>query len=78
MADNSLYGAALEWIWGPWCSEGQMGARVGMNNVCEIEVEKLPGPLGYYEVAIIRRDDGSADEIMPLHMAEAFRLMARN
>ncbi len=65
---------ALEWIWGPWHEEGQSGARVGYDNVAEILVNRLAGPMGWYDVAVISRCDGSPDEIIPLHMAEHMKL----
>lgn len=74
MTSELLQGQALEWIWGPWHEEGQSGARVGFNNVVEIEVSRLAGPMGFYDVAVICRDDGTPEEIMPIHMAESLSL----
>ena len=52
------------------------GARVGHENVVEIVVSQLAGPMGYYDVAIVRRDNSDPDEIFPLHFMESIRLLA--
>ncbi len=74
MISDIQQGQALEWIWGPWCEGGQSGARVGYGAGAGIEVGQFAGPMGWYDVAVISRSDGSPDEIMPLHMAECMKL----
>ena len=70
-------GQRLEWVWGQYNEEWQIGARVGYNAVVSIEVGQLPGPMGYFNVAVVVRDDERADEIIPLHMAESIKLKER-
>lgn len=69
-------GQKIEAIWTPLNAEGeQAGGWVGRYNVVEIEISQCAGPMGWYDVAIIRRDNGDADMIVPVHMAEYIGLM---
>lgn len=60
--------------------EGSSGecfyARVGCNGCIGIEVNHLPGPMGWYLVAVIHHHD-APDKIMPLHMAEMIEVWAQ-
>lgn len=71
MTNSALQqGQKLEYIWGPMDAEGEAsGGRVGFGGVTEIEVGRCEGPMGYYDVAIIRHS-GKPDCIVPVHMAE--------
>ena len=51
-------------------------ATVGHNQITEIEIGQCRGPMGFYDVAIIRRGGVERpDELMPVHMAEYVRLL---
>lgn len=50
-----------------WCPDGMVGGEVGRNGVVAIIVDQLPGPMGWYLVARIKRE--GRDSIIPLHMA---------
>jgi hypothetical protein len=43
---------------------------VGSNKVESITVTKLAGPMGWYDCALVRYEDGHPDQIHPLHMME--------
>lgn len=69
-------GQKLETIWTPLNADGeQAGGWVGRGNVVEIEISQCAGPMGWYDVAIIRHDNGKADVIVPVHMAEYVELL---
>lgn len=63
-------------IYTPVDTYGESGVwRVGRNAVVEIEISQCAGPMGWYDVAIIRHDDGKAEAIVPVHMAEQVELL---
>ena len=67
-------GQSLAACYGPESSEGSFsGGAVGHRGVIAITVGQLAGPMGFYDVAIIKRE-GEGDLFMPLHMAEEIRL----
>lgn len=71
-------GQKLEAIYGPLDREGdQQGGTVGLRGVIEIEVGQCPGPMAWYDVAIIRYEH-KPTEIMPVHMAEYIRLLKQS
>ena len=71
-------GQKIDAIWGPVDSGGgQSGGTVGLWGVTEIEISRCAGPMGWFDVAIIRREGkpDHGDEIVPIHMAEFVRLL---
>ena len=63
-------GDKLAAIWGPADAEGgQSGGQVGTLGVTDITIDQLAGPMGFYLVAVLKRD-AWPDAIVPLHMAE--------
>ena len=59
-----------------WADEGQTGGKVGSRGVLSITVDQLPGPMGYYFVAVLKCDNNEpwesappTESIIPLHMA---------
>lgn len=71
-------GQMIDAIFCPGDSDGeQAGSAVGYDQVTEIEIGQCAGPMGWYDVAIIRRaGTGRQDEIVPVHMAEFIRINA--
>ena len=68
-------GQMIDAILGPEDSaRDQAGGAVGFGGVYEIEIGQCAGPMGWYDVAIIRRAN-EPDQIMPVHMAEYIRLL---
>lgn len=56
--------------------ENPSGGAVGYDQVTSIEVGQCAGPMGWYDVAVIKRKGTlRADEILPIHMAEYIRLL---
>ena len=55
-------------------TEGADGSSLyyehGYKGVTEIRVGQLRGPMGFYDVAIVKFDE-SPEEIIPLHMLES-------
>lgn len=80
MSDGALkQGQKLEAIWTPLNADGeQAGGWVGRRNVVEIEISQCAGPMGWYDVAIIRRDNEMGDVIVPIHMAEYIELLTED
>ena len=74
MASELPQGQALANIWGPYNDAGQAGGRVGYDGVTSIEIGRLAGPMGWFDVAVIYRGNGRGDVIMPLHMAETITI----
>lgn len=67
-------GQKIDAIFGPTDDHGDSaGGAVGHDQITEIEISQCAGPMGWYDVAIIRREK-RADELMPVHMAEYIRL----
>jgi len=67
-------GQSLAACYGPESSEGSFSSwTVGYKGVIAITVGQLAGPMGFYDVAIIKRE-GESDLLMPLHMAEEITL----
>ncbi len=67
-------GQKIDAIFCPTGSDGeQSGGAVGYDGVTEIEIDRCAGPMGWYDVAIIRRDL-RPEELVPVHMAEYIRL----
>lgn len=60
-------GDRLVSVWVP----GEVQYHAGKQGVVSIGVNQLPGPMGFYLVANIVREEGT-DIIVPLHMAEGF------
>jgi len=50
------------------------GWKVG-NPVLGISIDQLPGPMGFYLVAVVRFEDDRADLLIPLHMADSFEAL---
>jgi hypothetical protein len=48
-------------------AEGAQPWRVGFHGVASITVSQLAGPMGWYDVAVIKWDNGRPDQLMPLH-----------
>ena len=70
-------GQMLDAVFCPEMDDGSnSGGAVGYDQVTEIEVAQARGPMGFYDVAVIRRGTSRPDEIIPLHMAEYVRLAA--
>ncbi len=69
-------GQMINAIFGPEMQDGDSaGGAVGYDQVTEIEIGQCRGPMGWYDVAIIRRGSTDrADEIIPVHAAEHIRL----
>lgn len=69
-------GQMIDAIFTPQTQDGeQSGGAVGYDQVTEIEIGKCAGPMGWYDVAILRRQGtGRPDEIVPIHMAEYVRV----
>ena len=70
-------GQKIDAIFTPQTQDGeQSGAAVGFDQVTEIEIGQCAGPMGWYDVAIIKRAGVvRSDEIVPVHMAEYVRLL---
>lgn len=68
-------GQKLEAVYGPFPISGEdpAGGAVGYDQVTEITVDRAAGPMGWYDVAVIKRSGGRRDVVMPLHMAEEIR-----
>ena len=63
-------GDKLTAIYGPTDADGGMsGGEVGRHDVTDITIDQLAGPMGFYLVAVVKRETWP-DFIMPLHMAE--------
>jgi hypothetical protein len=72
-----LQGQLLDAVFCPETADGSnCGGAVGCDQVTEIMVSQARGPMGFYDVAVIRRGTSRPDEIVPLHMAEYVRLAA--
>ncbi|MBV7408717.1 hypothetical protein [Maritimibacter sp. DP1N21-5] len=73
---NLHQGQELDAVFGPENEIGEYSfGKVGRNGVTRIVVKQLAGPMGFYDVAVIVREDtDEPDEIIPLHMAEFIRL----
>ena len=70
-----IQGQSLAACLGPERSDGNYsGGVVGHEGVVAITVGQLRGPGGFYDVAIIERED-ECDCLMPLHMADEIRLI---
>ena len=71
-----LQGQKLEAVYCPWPPDGETpsGGAVGCDQVIEIVVDRAAGPMGWYDVAIIKRGGLRPEVIVPLHMAEEIRL----
>lgn len=52
----------------------QQGGTVG-GEVRSIHVDQLPGPMGFYLVAVITFESSKADKIIPLHMAQTIEVL---
>lgn len=74
---ESIYkrGQKLEAVYCPWPPDGETpsGGAVGYDQVTEIVVDRAAGPMGWYDVAVIKRGGLRPDMIVPLHMAEEIR-----
>lgn len=69
-------GQKIDAIFTPQTQDGeQSGAAIGFDQVTEIVIDQCAGPMGWYEVAVIKRGGVERpDEIVPVHMAEYIRL----
>ena len=68
-------GQRLAACYGPKSSKGDFSSwTVGHKGVIAITVGQLAGAMGFYDVAIIKRE-GGCDLLIPLHMAEEIRLV---
>ena len=68
-------GQALQAIATPdYSAEGAAPWVVGQNGVRSITVSQLAGPMGWYDVAVIRWSCGRPDQIHPLHMLDFIQL----
>lgn len=47
--------------------QGLSPLMVGKHGVASITVNRLAGPMGWYVVAVVKRDNGT-EQILPLHM----------
>lgn len=63
-------GSQLTAIWAPPTPNGQAGGEMGWDSIESITVDRLPGPMGWFLVAVIVRSNGKPEEILPLHMAQ--------
>ncbi len=50
--------------------EGAIFFKAGETGVSSITVGQLAGPMGWYDVAIVRWSNGRPDQIHPLHMMD--------
>ena len=63
-------GEKLQSVWGTQDDEGDMyGAQIGVEGVIDIYVSQARGPMGFYEIAVAKRED-AGDLVFPLHMLE--------
>ena len=68
-------GTALEAIALPdYCAENVAPLAVGEHGVSSITVSQLAGPMGWYDVAVIRWNNGRPNQIHPLHMLDFIQL----
>jgi hypothetical protein len=67
-------GQLIDAVFCPLVDGNQSGGAVGYDQVTEIEISQCAGPMGFYDVAIIRRGNSRPDEIVPIHMADYVRL----
>lgn len=47
--------------------QGEAPMIAGKKGIISIAVNRLPGPMGFYAVAVVCREEGP-DQIFPLHM----------
>ncbi len=57
-----------------YCADGAGPFVAGEGGIHSITVSKLAGPMGWYDVAVIRWNTGRADQIHPLHMLDFIQL----
>lgn len=68
-------GEEISAIFGPLSCDGYAsGGAKGRDGVLKILVGQCMGPMGYFDVAVIKRLD-QPDEIIPIHMAETVQCL---